>query len=182
MKRLFLLISLTSSFAAYANPSPPLYQVDLIVFAHNDTGAISEELTAPIFLEPQQAISLQAYDGNSAPYHLLPSSSSGLRNELWALNHKGNYQVLGHYSWLQPAQNQKPIILPRIDRSGWNVEGTLRIRHSHYFLVDSELLFSAPHTRSTSFVLSQKHKLQENKVYYLDHPHAGMLLKIHKVA
>ncbi|GGI79333.1 hypothetical protein GCM10007966_04840 [Legionella impletisoli] len=165
----------------HASPSE-LYQVDLIVFTHNARDAVSEELPTPIMLEPQHAISLQAFDGSPAPYHLLPSTSSGLRKELWALNHKGTYQVLGHYSWLQPANNQKPIVLPRIDQSGWNVEGTLRIRHSNYFLVDSELLFSAPRTRSTSFVLSQKHRLQEDKVYYLDHPQAGMLIKIHKIA
>ena len=118
-----------------------LYQVDVIVFTHQDA-ALSNDGSSLTIPNTQHAIPLDTSSSEAmTPYHLMPASYSRLRNEYWALNHKSNYQVLFHYTWLQPSNNQRPIVLPASHRNGWNVEGTLRVRQSNYYLLDTNLLF-----------------------------------------
>lgn len=186
MLRAFTLTSLLLfTCLGLANPSSPLYQVDMIVFTHLQSSIKARENLAIPILSPDMhhAIPLQNDASNSiTPYHTLPTSASHLRNEYWALNRKPQYQVLFHYTWLQPGNNQRPIALSQINSGGWNIEGTLRIRRSNYYLLDTELLFSAPNSTQTAFVFSQKQRLKPGVVYYLDHPQAGMLIKVHQIA
>lgn len=159
-----------------------LYQVDVIVFTHQPTGPQSSVMNSPLVPNTQNAIPLNS-DVSSimTPYHALPNSASQLNNEYWALNRKGEYQVLAHYTWLQPSNNQRAILLPSTNRNGWNIEGTLRVRQSNYYLLDTNILFSAPNGTQTAFLFSQTQRLKPKTVYYLDHPQAGMLIKVHQI-
>ncbi len=161
-----------------------LYQVDMIVFTHPSELPPANNALAPVLVpNTQNAIPLQVNAVSGlAPYRLLPSRSSQLGSELWALNRNAEYQVLAHYTWLQPANNQRAIALPATNRNGWNIEGTLRVRQSNYYLLDAELLFLTPNNSQTAFLFSHKQRLKPGTVYYLDHPQAGMLIKVHQVA
>ena len=181
---LICLLLLTCSVQAASRTT--LYQIDMIIFTHhasaaNTIGDASVPLIAP---NTQHAIQLNSIvSGALTPWHMLPNSSSQLANEYWALNHKTDYQILAHYTWLQPSNNQRAIALPSINRYGWNVEGTLRIRQSNYYLLDTELLFSTPNERNqTAFMFSQKQRLKPGTIYYLDHAQAGMLIKVHQIS
>jgi hypothetical protein len=159
------------------------YQVDLIVFSHQQT-TLPKGLALRSTLAPNHAntILLQTeVSKNKSPYHLLPSSSSQLREEYWALHRKSEYRVLLHYSWLQPITSQQAIVLPKIQREGWEIEGRLKIQRMNYYLLDSELLVTPPDNPQNPFVFSQKQRLKGGDIYYLDHPQAGMLIKIHQV-
>lgn len=161
-----------------------LYQIDLIVFIHQQASSLSTEpsLSSTLSFDNSHAIPLQTETSKHlTPYHLLPSSSSQLRQEYWALHRKPQYRVLFHYTWLQPHNSQRPVALPKINRDGWQVEGTLGIRQANYYLLNTELLFSAPNSSQTPFVLAQKQRLQDGDTYYLDHPQAGMLIKVHQI-
>ena len=166
-----------------ANPRTPLYQVDMIVFTHLQASLTPSEQSLAPLLPPDsnQAILLQNNGTDRmTPYHILPTSASQLRNEYRALSRKPQYQVLFHYTWLQPSNNQRPIALSQTI-GGWNVEGTLKIRQSNYYLLDTQLLFSAPNSTQMSFLFSQKQRLKAGVTYYLDHPQAGMLIKVHQI-
>lgn len=184
IRTIILICTFVYSFSALANPESTLYQVDLIVFAHspNINDKAEESLNPLLIPNTSQAIPLQ-YNPNdkASAYQLLSSSFSHLRKEHWALKHRTQYQVLGHYSWMQPMNNQRPVALPPIHQDGWNVEGTLRIRQSHYYLLDTEFVFKTDDKHQAPFLFAQKQRLKENVVYYLDHPKAGMLIKVHKV-
>lgn len=161
-----------------------LYQIDMIVFTHQSSAYQAENITTPLLApDMKNAISLQNNATNSiTPYHILPKSSSQLAQAFWALNRKSGYQVLAHYTWLQPSNNQRAIAIPSINHNGWNIEGTVRVRQSNYYLLDTDLLFSSPTGNTqTAFLFSQKQRLKPGTVYYLDHPQAGMLIKVHKV-
>jgi hypothetical protein len=175
---IFCLLSMTS--VGHAN-SVSLYQIDLIVFTHQNSQAEENGVSA-VASNMHHAIPLQGSTEAMTPYHLLPASFSHLRNEYWALNRKPNYQVLFHYTWLQPSNNQRAIALPANSQHGWNVEGTLRVRQSNYYLLDTDLVFSTSGNQQTAFTFSQKQRLKPGTVYYLDHPQAGMLIKVQKVA
>ncbi len=165
-----------------ASQRSTLYQVDMIVFTHQQAGVQSSGTTKPLAENTQNAIPLNSNISNlMTPYHLLPARSSQLNNEYWALNRRPEYQVLAHYSWLQPGNSQRAIALPSTYRSGWTIEGTLRIRQSNYYLLDTDLLFSTPNGSQAAFMFSQKQRLKPRTVYYLDHPQAGMLIKVHQI-
>ncbi|WP_133126853.1 CsiV family protein [Legionella nagasakiensis] len=182
MLRVILLISLLANCCLGFAGNHTLYQIDLIVFTHQQGSENTEHMVAPLIPpDTHAAIPLRSLDNAMTPYHLLPVSTSQLRNEYWALNRKSQYRILLHYTWLQPGNNQRPVALSAIHSNSWDIEGTLRVRQSNYYLLDTELFFSSP-TNDTSFIFSQKQRLKPNVVYYLDHPQAGMLIKIHKVA
>lgn len=163
-----------------------LYQIDMIVFSHQQSSAIKAENTATPVVAPntQNAIFLESSTNNTViPYHLLPKSLSQLTQASWALNHKPDYKVLAHYTWLQPSNNQRAIAIPSINQSGWSIEGTVRVRQSNYYLLETDLLFSSPSKKAqTAFLFTQKQRLKPGTTYYLDHPQAGMLIKVHKIA
>jgi hypothetical protein len=157
----------------------PLYQVDLIVFAHKTAATSGSAPALDHSGNTGSTIALSnAISDTQSPYHLLPPASSQLRNEYWSLSHKPDYQILAHYTWLQPGNNQRPVALPSMAQFGWNIEGTLRIRRSNYYLLDTNLLFT--HDKG-SFAFEKTQRLKPGAVYYLDHPQAGMLIKVHQV-
>ncbi|CDZ77455.1 hypothetical protein BN59_01738 [Legionella massiliensis] len=160
-----------------------LYQIDLIVFGYQQS-PISPELSLSSTLASHSANSIPLQteiSKNQTPYHLLPSSSSQLQEEYWALHRKPQYRVLIHYTWLQPFNNQSAIAIPKVQRDGWEIEGTVRVQRSNYYSLDSELLISTPSSNSAPFVLVQQQRLKGGDIYYLDHPQAGMLIKVHQV-
>lgn len=168
----------------FAGVSPSLYQVDMIVFV-NQLGTTNESDSSMVPLivpMSNDAIALKPREDTWSPYHLLPESYSRLRKEYWVLNRKAQYQVLGHFTWLQPFNNRRAVSLPEWHRAGWAVEGTMKIRQSNYYLFDAHLIFSSDDESHGSFAISQKKRLKPGVVYYLDHAQAGMLVTIHKVS
>lgn len=164
-----------------AQETKSFYQIDLIVFAQQQAPLPSElSLHSTLSSNPAKGIALKTEVSKTiSAYHLLPSSSSHLQEEYWALHRK--HQVLLHYSWLQPLNNQKTLVLPKIQRNGWEIEGTLGLQRSNYYLLNSELLVSAPGSQSP-FVLSHRQRLKGGDIYYFDHPQAGMLIKVHQLS
>lgn len=159
------------------------YQVDMILFTHSQTQTATNASSPLLLPNTKSAIPLQNEANQStALYHILPASLSQLRSEYSALSRKPEYQILAHYSWIQPSNNQRPIAFSAHGNAGWNVEGTLRIRQSNYYLLDTDLLFSSLGQAQTTFNFSQVQRLKPGTVYYLDHPQAGMLIKVHALS
>jgi hypothetical protein len=179
MDRLIIIIlSILYSSLALSGSS---YQIDLIVFAHpNQNSGVTVD--TPLIPLSSNAITLQTDTTKSGkPYRLLPASQSSLGDEYYLLTRKGHYQVLGHYSWRQPANNQSKIALPFVDQHGWQMQGTLNVRQSNYYSFESELQLSPPNNPQQSFTVSQKQRLKDNVIYYLDNAQIGMVVKIHRL-
>lgn len=166
-----------------AAEAPAFYQIDLIIFTHQQS-PLSKELSLNSTLSSGQIKTIHLETDISktlSPYHLLPPSSSQLREEYWALHRRPQYQVLVNYTWLQPLNSKLPISLPHIQRNGWELEGSLNIQRANYYVLNSELLFTTPDSQQAPFVLRQKLRLKGGDIYYFDHPQAGMLIKIHQL-
>jgi hypothetical protein len=179
MLRLFILtISMLFSCFTLAKSN---YQVDLIIFANPQSANQNKDLAinSPLIPVSTNAITLKT-DSNT-PYSLLSASQSGLRNEYYLLSRKSHYQVLGHYSWKQPSTNQSSVALPNVSHNGWLMQGTVRLRQSTYYLFDTDIQLSPPNNPQTSFRVSQKQRLKDGVVYFLDNPQIGMLIKVHKL-
>ena len=145
------------------------YQIDLIVFTHQSAADEASKSPLPL-LSGLKAITLD---------RVLPSSSSQLNREYSALSRKAGYRVLLHTSWLQSSSHQPRVKLKGKELEGWRVKGTLQVRQSNYYLLDTELLFTPPGDHQPGFLVTQHQRLKPNTVYYLDHPKAGLLIKVH---
>lgn len=158
------------------------YQIDLIIFSHpQNASGLSQD--APLIPVAKSAIALRtAATAAASTYQLLKPSLSSLTDEYYLLNKRSRFQVLAHYSWRQPAGSQSSVALPATATKGWQMQGTVRVRQSNYYLLDSELQFAPTNAPETSFTVSQKQRLKPNVVYYLDHPQIGMIVKVHKIA
>lgn len=179
MFKLFTILNLIVFSTLSQAEATALYQVDLLVFTHQLASTSEATLAGNLALQTHQAIRLDTEVSSAqTPYHLLPPASSHLRQELGALKRKAQYQVLFHYSWLQPFNSQRPIRLPIINSQGWQVEGTVGIRRANYYLLDANLVFSTPNSSEEGFAFSQKQRLKGGMIYYLDHPKAGLLIKV----
>lgn len=172
---LFLCLITNSLFAASAF----LYQIDLIVFTHSKPRTID---STPVIAPPDFSNALTLLKSNNEeemPYKLLPVHSSNLINEYNKLNKESNYQILLNYSWLQPSENDKSIIIPNLANDDWILNGTLRIKQSTYYAFDTDLILTS--NKNMQFPVQYKKRLKPEIVYYLDHPYAGILIKIHQI-
>lgn len=160
-----------------------LYQIDVIIFSFQEPSlSPTTTLNATLAQPPSNAIYLPTdRDKNLTPYHLLPITASQLREEYWALHRKPQYRVLMNYSWLQPFNNQKTIVLPKITHEGWQLEGSFRVERTNYYLLDTQLLLTNDDFHQIPFVFAQKQRLKGGEIYYFDHPQAGMIIKIHQL-
>lgn len=179
---LIVIISILYSCLALAKPA---YQIDLIVFAQNTAAEPNNGSANDTLLIPQNSntITLKAsVEKTIKPYCLLSNTRSGLQDEYYQLSRKSHHQVLGHYSWQQPMNNQSTVSLPLVDRNGWQMQGTFNVISGNYYTFNANLQASAPNNPQSAFTVSQKQRLKENVVYYLDNEQLGMIVKIHKVA
>jgi hypothetical protein len=176
-----LLIITISVFYSCLGLASSSYQIDLILFAHPKNAAMNTELdlNAPLIPINKKAIPLT--NASSTSYRLLPPSQSSLRNEYYLLTHKSHYQVLGHYSWKQTTHNQALVALPEQNSHGWQIQGTLNVQKTNYYQLNADLQCSSPSNPHGSFTVTQKQRLKDNTVYYLDHSQIGMLVKIHQL-
>lgn len=181
MQRLFLFtICLFYSCLGLTETS---YQIDLILFAHpySDEKTNVQDLNLTFTPINSNAITLNTdLTSPRNTYQLLKTTNSDLMKEYYSLNYKSPYQILAHYSWKQPQNNQKAVALPTINHKGWKIDGTVRVRQSNYYLFDATLQCSPSDDPNSSFTLSQKQRLKNGVVYYLDHAQVGMLIKVHK--
>jgi hypothetical protein len=167
---------------ALAAPPQAMDQVDIILFTHLRTSfPLSHQQALPPGTDDALLLSNEL-SRDKRPYHRLAPSSSGLANAYWVLNHKPEYQVLLHYSWLQPRHKPHPVRIESRQPQAWDIEGTLHIQRGHYLFLDTAFLFSTKDMPDHSFVFQQKKRLKSNVVYYFDHPQAGMLIKVHPVS
>lgn len=177
---IILIISILYSCFALAKNS---YQIDIILFAHPQSAHNVSDSNAPLIPVSKNATPLKNNPARSSqPYNLLPPSKSGLRDEYYLLSRKSKFRVLGQYSWKQTNSNQNTVAIPKVEHQGWLMQGTMHIQQGSYYLFDAKLQCSAPSNPQGSFMVSQKQRLKDNVVYYLDHPQIGMVVKIHKLS
>ncbi|TAL62432.1 MAG: hypothetical protein EPN84_06485 [Legionella sp.] len=178
---LFLFFSLSCTFTVFAGTN---YQVDMILFAQPQTGDSQAEqgINSPFIPMNKNTMTLKNNTHSTKNFSLLSPSKSSLKDQYYLLNRTHQYQILGHYSWIQPANNQNKIALPKVSHNGWKMQGTVRVRKSTYYLFDGELQLSSPRNPQLSYMIEQNQRLKENVVYYLDNPQLGILLRVHRVA
>lgn len=176
----FILIVLSPCI--YSNQDQSLYQVDLVIYTYPNVFPYGEVSPKPRMLMgagiPLKISNLD--ETTNSLYHLLQPASSQLKKETEVLNHDPDYHAILNYSWVQSVSNQKPIIVEKIQINDWSIEGMVVIRKLNYYLFEFDLVFSSD-ANKTNFSFQQKKYLKADNLYYLDHPQAGILIKIHPI-
>ena len=183
--------SLTFSFLMHCTcciAAQHMYQIDLLIFTVPQTSTVNyKNINQQNFTTPHNGlgntklITLSEQNAKLTPYHLLPTKFSAIKNEYRVLSHKPDYQILINYTWLQPTNNQKSINIVTNNVLGWNINGSLRIRRSKYYSFDTNL-YLQNYNSGLTFKLEKKQRLKPGIAYYLDHPYAGIIIKIHQIA
>jgi hypothetical protein len=172
-RALSLLLTLLITVTAQA--AQPLIQVDMILFLHQ-----SEMLTADDLVFAKKFHGIPLLSQGSGPYHLLPRQQSDLAREYYALSKRPEFQIMGQYSWIQPAKTNRPVLLEFNSANGWKINGEMTLHQNQYYLLNGQIEFNL--ADKAQIRMNQRQRLKSNTVYYLDHPQAGMLIKIHPVA
>jgi hypothetical protein len=168
---------------SYATQAKGTYQIDVIIFAHPHSSSLSLEANTPMIPTSKKAVTLaKSSMQTKQAYTLLPPSQSGLHDEYYLLSRKSAFKVLGQYTWRQTLGKEQKVALPPINSQGWLIEGTIQVQRNSYYLFNAQLQGSPPSNPTSSFTVSQKQRLKEGAVYYLDHEYLGMIVKINPVA
>ncbi len=178
----FGLLFMLAATSCLAEPQE-LYQVDVIAFMHQNDPAVTETLSEnPLMISDPKARKLSQEGDPASPYVLRNRSLSGLNREYYLLKKQQQYLPLFYYSWLQPKNSRQTVKLPLTENEDWEIEGSLRINYVSYYTLDAELYFHPRKSAEQAFVVKQQQRLKDDDIYYLDHPRAGLLVKIHKLS
>jgi len=133
--------------------SPPWYQIELILFAHNAPAATLNELfpvdpglpaiNRALPLTSAKALSFDEDD--LQPYRLLLPEQLQLGSEWRRINRSSSFTPLLHIGWQQPVvavdEAQAVRIISPPELAGHRVIGTLQVSLARYLHIDSDLLY-----------------------------------------
>jgi len=143
------------------------YQIDLILFLHHPVPNAS-------LLSSQTAPS----SAHASIPHLLPLSSSALQRDYYTLAHSANNLPIMHASWIQSSTHQQARYLSSEDNV-WAIKGLVSVHQGHYYQINTQFLVTSLKNPNHAFFITQKQRLKNNTVYYLDNEHVGLLIKVH---
>lgn len=173
MQKIIIFFTLLMQTAvSFSLPAHPDYQIDVIIFAR--TSEPLSPLNPAIIPKVPEA---KSFAKSGDYYSLLPYAASHLASEYYALRKQSEFQILAHYSWKQPQIGKQKIFIKTPVVNGWQMEGFISLARNQYYVLDTQVLISD--TDQKGFLFSKKEKLKANKLYYLDHQGAGMLIRIH---
>jgi len=141
---------------AQDTPDIPWFTVEVVVFAHNAGGGLTEEiwpeapgrpdLTKAVALTPDGTPLLDSAPGEAAPF--LPAEADGyqLGGIVRALERSSAYEPLVHLAWRQAGLDRRQA-LPILVRVGPPdeppiLEGTLQVHLSRYLHLTADLLYA----------------------------------------
>ncbi len=181
------------------------YQVEMIVFTHKGASLNSEHWPDdPGRPNGRGAIPLRHASGGTGPsapkggaaYTLLDDTAFQLNDEYAKLRRSGRYEPVLHLAWKQPATRRsktRPVALTSRRSAGRppRIEGVIRISKQRYLHADVDLILTRPVAPGQapaadggfgpayrSYRMHAKKRMRSGKLYYLDHPLMGVLIKI----
>ncbi|HEB94902.1 MAG TPA: hypothetical protein ENI96_00555 [Sedimenticola thiotaurini] len=178
-----VLLLLSISGMAAETRSPPVYDIELLIFAQGE-GDASEQWPVDPGTPPT--------DGTTAmeQLDLLDRKAWRLTAEGYALSRSGGrYRPLLHLAWRQPVLGRKQaswIHLTSDDRiaDGYPVlEGNVRISVARYLHLDLDLLLRDSLGGDADFQayrFTAHRRMRSGELHYIDHPRLGVLIRIDK--
>lgn len=167
-RKLWLLLLAMLMNAAFATPAITSgdYQIDLIILTNDD-------------MPKPGAFVLPPNDDNVVPIPGSDNINSGLETEYKTLSDAMRDKILLHLSWVQPQDFRHYVALPAKKNADASIRGNVKITRGTWYNLETDLIVTDSH--KNQFSIKHKRRLKPETVYYIDHPAAGMLIKIHKI-
>jgi len=190
---LLSLLLISFSLQTQAEETPPLYQVELIVFETTALRGWTEE-----YWPREDPLSLD----DLQPKKDLPKQFYMLKTEARKMIPSKGYHIIYHQAWYLrglPENKATPILIENFPKNNYQTQlkGRLFFYKSHYNHVDLQLQIDkyipkkirakfAQHEEikledlpdTWYFTLQESRKLRPGQLHYLDHPIFGALIKI----
>lgn len=182
-----LFLTSTVQAASSTTNSPDLYQIEILVFQNQLSYLEGEELWTEDVVDTELPGITEAVTIGSRP-----APASDLSKAAITLEADGNYRVLVHRLWQQPANPRseaKWVHIKSFSLGTPELEGTLRFYQGRYLHVDIELLFRETSAGSFSLIqpdsavpkvyrVSEHRRIRGREVNYFDHPKFGALVRV----
>ncbi len=145
-----------------AQASTSNYKVELLIFSHEASDTLADEIWPAIDAIPQRAsrpLEYHQQGQNTGYFTRLPKTSLSLRNKQASLRRSPLYRVLFHEAWIQPISGRKNQNVIRInggeilDNGLYELDGYISIDKGRYLHFRSDLFHNRRLTPAESQML-----------------------------
>ncbi len=182
-----LLLAFAWSYPAGA-ALPPVYDIEVIVFMHNNPNDDGEQWGRPDTdtVEPSGFFPEDQFTELAAAFYTLENIS-------YALDRSGRHSVLFHRAWRQLAYDKENAVAYPIHSFTENgrdsIEGIIKLVRERYLHLDvnlqlmsagqgTDVLYSTDPGSEPVFELTETRRIKSNVIHYFDHPRFGMIAKV----
>ncbi len=176
-------------------PTLDAYQVEIIVFQHQDQSRNTAEVPAadrgPVLLPAETAVPLRPEPNflllsprSVAPAQALPSQTLQLNRVLSRLQQLDAYQPLAHFGWLQVATAKGDAENYWLDATipeTTGLSGFLKVYKERFLHLAVDLQFLPRDGSAASFSISESRRLRDEELQYFDNPRFGVIASVRRV-
>lgn len=171
---------------------PALYEVEVVVFRNRSPqadGEHSRRRRAQTGRDTSGGFTSKPVDTGIRE---LTRGQRSLQAVAESLQRSGAYDVLVHTAWRQAGLDRtlaQPYRVPGgTRRSGYRLEGTIRLVRERFLHLDIDLLLSKPQAALTPgeardmpdrvYELSETRRVRRGELHYFDNPHLGVIAQV----
>lgn len=171
---------------------PALYDVEVVVFRNRSPQADGEQWplrSAETDQDPSGGFSSIPVDTGIEE---LPRGQRSLQAVADSLQRSGAYDVLVHTAWRQAGLGRtlaQPYTVPGgTRRSGYRLEGTIRLVRERFLHLDIDLLLSKPQAAfipgqamdmpDPVYELRETRRVRRGELHYFDNPYLGVIAQV----
>jgi hypothetical protein len=200
LQSIALATGLMLAFPVLSADKPPMYDVEVLVFARPSAATNVERWPDRSELSPHQdedartLTPARSTPGEPQAFQKLPADAFRLSREYQRLVDAEDLEPLLHLAWAQPGLAREQAVPVRIEAgsdAGGHVEGTLRVILARYLHVEADLRYRRPQdvyadadasdvleAPGVLFRLKESRRMRSKEVHYLDHPLFGAVVVI----
>lgn len=168
---------------AQENTPEPMYQVEVILLAHNEPFAAGEKFglddriyTDTTFADADALIAPEPLPlGN---FELVGADEFALTETAKRLSNATRFRVLGHLAWRQSVTETAEQAAKGVsgNDSDGRVNGRITLSRSRFLRLDVDLSFAVDGQKVQ--LKQTRRRVRFNKPHYLDHPYFGAIIQV----
>lgn len=140
------------------------YQVDVLVFARDDSAADNEQ-----FPPPRELPFAETIEPGESPESRLAGAAA-------ELSRSGRMRVLAQRSWIQGTEEKKTAKPARIRTDV--LDGTVQFYVSRFLHVEVNMQLRDRALPDTAYRIEERRRIKSQEINYFDHPRFGVLLQV----
>ena len=193
---LLILVDFNSNDVIAEQATTNWYTVEVVTFTRAKSGQIQENWVNGLHKPSNSFLRTSASEINQSEMQIkaVPQSQWKLSRHAYSLGKDRGIKVRSHQAWRQPGLAKKASPWIDLQSNSSQLTGKIRISLSRYLHAEVDIqLFNPDWDPGASFSASQNqllaakkinfqasHKLKRDEIHYIDHPLAGVLIRIER--